>query len=56
MTAVFVLLAIAWFGLAIWTRISTLVGNKGLVHQATRLTKQSVAYRKRLERDLHSHS
>ena len=56
MGVVFVLLAIAWFAIAIWMRASALVGKDGLVHRTTRLERQSIAYRKRLERGVHSHS
>ncbi len=50
-----VLLAIAWFAIVVWLRVSALVGKDGAVHCATRRTNQATAYRKRLERNLHAH-
>ena len=54
MNTLLVLLVIAWFAVAIWLRKLSLLGKNGLVHRATRLTRQSIAYHKRLERNLHA--
>ena len=55
MSIILLLLAVAWFALAIAIRVSALVGKDGAVHCATRRTNQATAYRKRLERNLHAH-
>ena len=55
MSALFILLALAWLAFLIPMRISALVGRRGAMHRLTRGTKQAIAYRKRLERNLHVH-
>jgi hypothetical protein len=55
MFTVVLLLAIAWFALAIVVRVLALVGKDGAVHCATRRTNQATTYRRRLERNLHTH-
>lgn len=56
MFILFILLGLAWLAVLIPMRIAALIGRRGAMHRQTRSTRQAIAYRKRLERELHIHS